>query len=168
MSTKISELSVLGASRGTDEVVLRRGDLTGRMALSALFAALADTSALADLAARVTALEAHSGIPTPGVLTVRFGTSDDDVPSAAELSIEAEDGVGEVLAYAGEKHLVIGRLATEPDVTSVLFSDDTSQTNQIGAFTRASGVVGLGGQDWAVWVSNQLLTQSADLGITVA
>ena len=91
----------------------------------------------------------------------RFGTSDDAVPAAAELAITAANGTAEIAAYDGEKHVLLGRLASEADITSVTRSDDLSQTNQVGAFTKYASAVNVGGSDYSVWVSNQALTQSA-------
>ena len=76
--------------------------------------------------------------------------------------------MGTILAYAGDMHHLIARLASESDITSVLYSDDQSQTNQIGAFAKYAQTVDVGGDTYSVWVSNQALTQAADVTITVA
>lgn len=90
-----------------------------------------------------------------------FGTSADAVPVAGELTIPAANGSAEIAAYAGSKHVLLARLASEADITSVTRSDDLSQTNQIGAFTKHGSAIDVGGTDYSVWVSNQALTQSA-------
>ena len=90
-----------------------------------------------------------------------FGTSDDAVPVESELTIAAANGSAEIPAYDGSKHVLLARLASEADITSVKRSDDLSQTNQIGAFTKHGSAVSVGGTDYNVWVSNQALTQSA-------
>ena len=121
------------------------------------------------LVLRVEALE--GGNPPPATdITVFFGTSADAVPEPAELTIEADVGRGVVPAYAGDMRLLIARLASEPDIVKVLFSDDPSNTNQIGAFAKFAMEVEPAGEaeDYAVWVSNQDLTQTADLTITVS
>ena len=102
-----------------------------------------------------------------GAITARFGSSDDNAADAAELTVAAVAGVGTVPAYAGSRYLLLARLDSEDDIVSVLFSDDQSMTNQIGAFTKAGATVGVGGDAYAVWVSNQALTQAAALTITV-
>ena len=105
--------------------------------------------------------------PTPGTITARYGTSDDAVPQAAELTVNAVDGVGTVPAYVGDKRLLVARLVSEGEINSVVFSDDASATNQLGVFTKHVGAVTVAGNMYAVWVSNQDLEQTADLGITV-
>ena len=100
-----------------------------------------------------------------------FGTSADATPEASEATIMAPEGVGTVPAYAGSRHLLIFRLASEPDIASVLFSDDPSRTNQMGAFTKWSGGTLVPTGETAafnVWVSNQALTQSATVTMTVS
>lgn len=97
-----------------------------------------------------------------------FGLSDDNVPQGNELTIEATAGVGTIPAFT-DRYMLIARLDSEPDIVEVTFSDDPSQTNQVGAFTKHSGTVNIAGQsgDFAVWVSNQLLTQPAEATATV-
>ena len=99
-----------------------------------------------------------------------FGTSVDAIPEPAEATVAAAAGVGTVPAYAGSMHLLIFRLASESDIASVLFSDDASNTNQVGAFAKyADTVVPVGEtEDFNAWVSNQALTQSADVTLTVS
>lgn len=97
-----------------------------------------------------------------------FGLSDDDTPQGSEITIEGVAGVGTIPAFT-DKYMLIARLDADPDIVSVVFSDDASQTNQIGAFTKHSGTVTISGQtgDFAVWVSNQELTQPAQATATV-
>ena len=126
-----------------------------------------NTQQLATTAYVTTAVGA-TPTPLPGSLTVQMGTSADAVPTAAELTIAATAGVGTVPAYAGSMYLLIARLDSESDLTSVLFSDDPSNTNQIGAFTKYASTVTVSGSAYAVWVSNQALTQTAALTVTAA
>ena len=97
-----------------------------------------------------------------------FGLSADDTPQGSELTIEATNGAGVIPAFT-DRYMLIARLDSEPDITSVRFSDDQSMSNQVGAFTKHSGTVNIAGQvgDFAVWVSNQLLTQPAPATATV-
>lgn len=97
-----------------------------------------------------------------------FGLSDDDVPQGNELTIQATAGVGTIPAFTN-RYMLIARLASQPDIRSVLFSDDASMTNQVGAFTKFGSAVNIAGQtgNFAVWVSNQLLTQPAEATVTV-
>ena len=106
---------------------------------------------------------------TPVVMDdLYFGLSADDAPLGSELTIDGVNGVGTIPAFS-DMYMLIARLATEDDITSVLFSDDPSQTNQIGAFTKHANTVVPAGEteQYNVWVSNQLLTQPAEAQATV-
>ena len=98
-----------------------------------------------------------------------FGISDDDIPLGSELTVEGVASAGPIAAYLGNKHLLIARLATKADLRSVRFSSDSSGNNQIGAFTKfATPVIPDGATaDYNVWVSNQAVTNTALLLITV-
>ena len=100
--------------------------------------------------------------------TLRFGTSADAVPDASEATIVGVNGMGTIEAYAGDMYHLIFRLESEGDITSVLYSDDQSQTNQIGAFTKYAQTVDVAGDTYSAWVSNQALLQSANVTLTVA
>ena len=106
-------------------------------------------------------------IPT-STLNVRFGLSDDNIPETAELTIVGVNGVGSISAYTGTKRLIIGRVSTENHITEVYFSDDSTHTNQIGAFTEYASIVVADSKNYTVWVSNQDLTQPTDITVTVA
>ena len=112
--------------------------------------------------------QAHRNI-SPIMDDLYFGTSDDAVPTGSELNISGMNGMGVIPAYSGDKHLLIARVASEGDISMVTFSDDSSGSNQFGAFSKFAstitpqGDVGL----FSVWVSNQLLSQPAELTITV-
>lgn len=110
-----------------------------------------------------------ASIPDSETMTIFLGLSDDEIPSGDELTLPTISGVGTILAYVGEFRQLIARLASESDITSVLFSDDSSSTNQIGAFTKYGQTVIPFGQneEFAVWVSNQKLSQPDDLVITI-
>ena len=99
---------------------------------------------------------------------IYFGLSDDNIPTAGELTIQATNGAGVIPAFTN-RYMLIARLASEPDIASVRFSDDQSMTNQIGAFTKSNRQVIPPGQSaaFAVWVSNQQLTQPAPATATV-
>ena len=109
------------------------------------------------------------GTPVVVADDMYLGTSLDAVPEASEATVEATAGVGTITAYAGSMYLLIFRLATESDISSVLFSDDASNTNQAAAFAKyASTVVPTGETEaFNAWVSNQALTQAADVTLTV-
>ena len=114
-----------------------------------------------------------SGGGTPPVPTtyptLRFGTSTDAIPEADELAVVGVMGQGVIDAYVGNMHLLIARLASEGDISTVKFSNDLSQTNQMGAFTKQAATVVPAGETEAfnVWVGNQAVTNSAEVTITV-
>ena len=168
MTIRFSDLPVEGDRAATDEIVLRRAGTPRRISIASLLSGLATAASLLALTLRVAALEGGGGGGQSGDLTVRMGTSVDAVPAGSELTIEAVAGVGVVPAYAGDMHLLIGRLEDEPDISAVRFSDDQSNTNQIGAFTKAAATVHRGGDDFNVWVSNQLLTQTQAVTVMVS
>ena len=99
-------------------------------------------------------------------LTVLFGLSDDAVPQAAELNISAVDGRATIPSFQ-DKHLLIGRRAGEPELKSLHFSDDDSNTNMLGGWTEYASPVDVGGVDYNVLVSQQLLFQPTDATATV-
>lgn len=100
---------------------------------------------------------------------IYFGVSADETPQGSELTVEAVNGVGTIAAYSGSMHHLIARLASEGDITSVTYSDDQSATNQIGVFTKFGSTVMPTGETEAfnVWVSDQSLSQAADVVVTV-
>ena len=99
-----------------------------------------------------------------------FGTSDDAIPIASELTIAGANSMGTIPAYAGSKHLLIARVAAENDISVVTFSDDAAGLNQIGAFTKYGSTLMPQSEPAAfdVWVSNQALAQASELVITVS
>ena len=114
------------------------------------------------------AVAAGGGTPMP-TDDFYFGTSLDETPEGAELTIAGVNGSGLIPAYTGTRRLLIARLATEDDITSVIFSDDQSNTNQVGAFTKFGSTVIPTGETEAfnVWVSNQDLIQPTDVTVSV-
>ena len=94
---------------------------------------------------------------------IYWGTSADETPEDSELSLPAVNGAAEISGYSGDMHVLVARLATEADLTRIVRSDDISQTNQLGAFTKSATTVMPGSETEAfnVWVSNQALTQAA-------
>ena len=100
---------------------------------------------------------------------IYFGISEDTVPENDELTIAATNGVGTISSYSGDRYHLIARLATESDITSILYSDDVSSTNQIAAFTKYTSTVTPTPetQPFNVWVSHQNLTQALAVTITV-
>ena len=103
-----------------------------------------------------------SGGPTDDIY---WGTSADETPQGSELTIAATNGAATITGYSGSMHVLVARLATEADFTRIVRSDDISQTNQLGAFTKFASTVVPTGESAAfnVWVSNQALDQAADV-----
>ena len=95
--------------------------------------------------------------------TVIGGLSDDDVPEAAELTV-AFAGSRITFPAFTDKHVLIGRLATEADIVTVVFTDDASMDNQVAGFTEYATPVDL----YSVWVSNQRLTFADERTLEVA
>ena len=95
--------------------------------------------------------------PTPGTVTLRGGLSADDTPTAAELTIDGVNHQITVPAFTN-MYILIARLATEADITSVILESDPTMQNQIGGFTKFGSTVTVGGVDYSVWVSDQSLT----------
>ena len=113
--------------------------------------------------------DTSGGTPVPtSYPTLRFGTSADDTPEAGELTIVGALGRGTIVAYVGEMHQLIARLASEGDISSVVYSDDPSQDNAFGAFAKWPATVDIGGEAWNVWVSNQQLMHPNDATLTVS
>ena len=101
---------------------------------------------------------------------IYWGTSVDETPEGSELTIEAENGAAVITGYSGDMHILVARLAAESDFTRLVRSDDDSQTNQLGAFTKFASTVIPSGETMAynVWVSNQALSQTADVTWTAS
>ena len=100
-------------------------------------------------------------------LTLLFGTSEDAVPEASELTTTGTNGMGTFSEHEGTRHHLIARLASEGDITSVVYSDDKTARNQIGAFTKYTETVEKDGGSFAVWVSNQPQDPSGALAVGV-
>ena len=95
--------------------------------------------------------------PTPGTVTVKGGLSADAVPTASEITI---DGVNHVIPFPvfTDMRVIIWRLESQGDITSVVLSNDPTRANQIGGWTKYASTVDIGGDTGSVWVSDQLLT----------
>ncbi len=97
----------------------------------------------------------------------RWGLSADSTPVAGELPNTDGDGSFDVAAFT-DMHLLVARVANEPDITSLTLSTDATQTNQIGGFTKHGSAISVGGNDYTVWVSNQSLTFAESTTVTVS
>ena len=93
--------------------------------------------------------------------TVMGGLSVDAIPEADEITI-AQTGHSLIIPAHFDRHHLLWRLATEPDLQSVVLASDTTQANQIEAYFKYGSTVEVGGQDGNVWVSNQLITHHAE------
>ena len=106
---------------------------------------------------------------SPIIDDLYFGTSDDDIPVGTEFNVQGVASTGSIAAYVGNKHLLIARLSTEADIKSVTLSNDVGGINQFGGFTKFATTVSIPNKAGAfnVWVSNQAITNTALLVITV-
>ena len=94
--------------------------------------------------------------------TVMGGLSADAVPEASEITI-AQVGHSIPLPAHVDLHHLIWRLASEPDLNSVVLASDTTNANQIGGYSLYADTVTLAdGREGKVLVSNQLLTHMAE------
>ena len=106
---------------------------------------------------------------SPIIDDLYFGISDDDIPVGTEFNVQGVASTGSINAYLGNKHLLIARLSTEADIRSVTLSSDASSNNQFGGFTKFATTVSIPNKAgvFNVWVSNQAVTNTALLVITV-
>ncbi len=107
--------------------------------------------------------ETYEGQAIPVLtLNVMGGLSTDNVPNPAEITL---DQVGHNIlfpAYA-DRYLLIWRLASEPDLISVVYASDSTRVNLLGAWSLWPNLVTLAdGREGKVLLSNQLLTDVAD------
>ena len=93
--------------------------------------------------------------------TVMGGLSADPTPEASEIAIAQTAHSLMYPAYV-DRHLLIWRLASEPDLVSVILDSDPTNLNQISGFSKWGALITVGGHDGKVWVSNQLLTHVAE------
>ena len=151
--------------------ILTLAEVNARItALAALLAGATFTGAVSGIAPTAPAhfatkayVDGHVTVPPTD--DFYFGTSADETPIGSELTLAAVNGVATIAAYVGDMHVLIARLATEDDITVVRRSDDASNTNQVGAFTKFANTVIPTGESAAfnVWVSNQALSQTANV-----
>ena len=104
--------------------------------------------------------------PPPGTIALRAGLSDDSTPVGAELTIAGVHDQLTIPTFTAE-HLLIARLATEADITYLVFNSDPSMSNQILGFTKHGSPVDVSGTNYSVWVSHQKLTFASDRDLTV-
>lgn len=101
-----------------------------RDAAGALLATLGEF----DYDARTNTLSLDLSAYAPVAPRFYFGLSDDDSPNAADASIPAPEGMAELPAFAG-KRVAIYRLAHDPDISDVRFSDAPG-VNRAAEFSR--------------------------------
>ena len=106
---------------------------------------------------------------SPIIDDLYFGTSDDGIPVGTEFNVQGLASSGSINAYVGNKHLLIARLSTEADIKSITLSSDANGNNQFGGFTKFATTVSIPNKAgvFNVWVSNQAITNTALLVITV-
>ncbi len=96
-----------------------------------------------------------------------FGVSDDAIPTAAELTemSDADDDNGQatIEMYTGSKHWLLARVAGTDGFHSVKVQGDTTEQNQIGAFSVYDELIVKEGLHYQVLVSNQALQAASDV-----
>ena len=93
--------------------------------------------------------------------TLMGGLSVDDIPEAGEITI-SQTAHNLVFPAYTDRYVLIWRLASEPDLRSVVLASDPTNANQIGGWTKYPTTVDVGGETGNVWVSEQMLTHVAD------
>lgn len=108
--------------------------------------------------------------PTPTTHTLLGGLSADTNPVAGEITIDPVMGMPGRINYGtfGNSHALIARVATQPDIMSVVIVGDPTGLNQIGGFSKFATPVSVGGTDYSVWVSNQSLSAVNDFVLDIA
>ena len=94
------------------------------------------------------------------------GLSDDETPDPGDVTHAVNSEVS--LSPFTSKHIVIFWPSAEGAPETILFSDDPSNDNALGAFTEATGTYRLNGVNYRAWVSNQLLTHVDSVIMTVS
>ena len=61
--------------------------------------------------------------------------------------------------------VLLWRLASQGDLTSVVLGNDPTRQNQIGGWTKFGSTVDVGSDTGNVWVSDQLLTFTTPIDI---
>ena len=104
--------------------------------------------------------------PTVAPRNFLFGLS---ATAAADVTgaLHANHGSGDLPAFT-DRHIVIYVPMGDDDLVSITFSDDTSNENNITAFSKLPGAVRYHGTNYSVWVSNQILTHPASVTMTVS
>ena len=100
-------------------------------------------------------------------LSIMAGLSDDAIPEAVELTIDHIAGRIEFPAFAS-KHVLIWRVATEPDIHTVIDEDDPTRENQLVHFDLYPTTVDLDTMAGNVLVSDHLLTFPTPRAMEVA
>ena len=95
--------------------------------------------------------------PPVGTVTVKGGLSASAMPVESDFTI---DGVNHVLSFPAftNMRLLIWRLESQGDLTSIVIGSDQTQANVLGGWMKYGSTVDVGTDTGNVWVSNQLLT----------
>ena len=96
--------------------------------------------------------------PSPHVLQVIGGLSANDTPEASELTIAPVTPGIIPFPVFDDRHVLIWKPASDGLLTSIVFRDDSTKLNVIGAWTQWPMAIIHGHLVGNVWVSNQLLT----------
>ena len=108
---------------------------------------------------------AGGSLPVPQD-TMYIELSDDTTPTPADATTPVSNGSGMLSAFT-DKYMLIYREAAQSDIRSVIFNDDDTGTNQVGAFTKRDTMTTREGVMYNVWISMELLSQPNSVIITV-
>ncbi len=96
-------------------------------------------------------------------VTTYFGLSDDKNVDASKLTRKGTDmGTGIIIGWDGPKHVMIARLATEGDISTIYYGGSAYGTNQIANYEKSNVNVHLGDDSdtYIVWVSKDKVSTS--------
>ena len=103
----------------------------------------------------------------PRHYAIMAGLSDDATADAAEFTLSAANGRIEFPAFT-DKHILLWRDASEPDLTVFELEADPTHDNQFPTFTKQAATLALNGAAGNVWVSNHALTFPEAMAARVA
>ena len=124
-----------------------------------------------DYDARTNVLTIDLSAYEPVVARYWFGLSDDDRPNGAEGTVRSATGAANLPAF-NARHVVVFRIASDPDITHVEFSDAPG-VNRIADFSRYERRPGQttlvsvsAGISYKAWVSTNAMTKANPVTVT--
>lgn len=98
-----------------------------------------------------------------------YATATSGTPKASDFVSRSRSKTFTISPYVGSRHIYIARLASDGDIGGIYFSDAVNNPpiNQLGAFTKQQSRLTIGGKMYNIWVSNQSLTLTNSVTVTV-